>query len=188
VLGERILGILEDCWQRRDADGVIAESDEETGFSFNMDSISKVTASQRYVKDLAMRDRQEEGAVVLTIQEYEGSGGMHISLRLVVDQEGDKDESIMDAEEIVSRFELLRDCWVQLTDGLEGDELVEEVQELGEEVEELGEKVQELVEEVQELSEEVEELGEKVQENGEELGEEVKEMAEKAKKMEKGEE
>jgi uncharacterized coiled-coil DUF342 family protein len=114
------------------------------------------------------------------------SGGMHISLRLV---EGDKDES-MDAEKIVSRFELLRDCWVQLTDGLEGDELVEEVQELGEEVEELGEKVQELVEVVHELGEEVEELGEKVQENGEELEEEVKEMAEKAKakKMEKGEE
>jgi hypothetical protein len=135
VLGERILGILEDCWQRRDADGVIAQPDEETGFS--MDTVYKTTAGVRYVKDLAMRDRQE-GAVVLTIQEYEGgavcssSDGMHISLRLV-DQEGDEDEWVS-AEEIVSRFELLRDCWVQLTDGLEVEELGEKAQENGEEL------------------------------------------------------
>ncbi len=143
MLGERILGILEDCWQRRDADGVIAQPDEKTGFI--MDTVYKTTAGVRYVKDLAMRGRQEEGAVVLTIQEYEGgavcssSDSMHISLRLV-DQEGDKDES-MDAEKIVSRFELLRDCWVQLTHGLEVHELSDEVEELGEKAQENGEEL-----------------------------------------------
>ncbi len=67
------------------------------------------------------------------------SGGMHISLRLV-DQEGDKDESLS-AEKIVSRFELLRDYWVQLTHGLEVHELSDEVEELGEKAQENGEEL-----------------------------------------------
>jgi hypothetical protein len=64
---------------------------------------------------------------------------MHISLRLV-DQEGDKDESLS-AEKIVSRFELLRDYWVQLTHGLEVHELSDEVEELGEKAQENGEEL-----------------------------------------------
>ncbi len=191
VLGERILDILEACWQQRDADGVIAEPDKETGCS--MDSIGKVTAKLRYVKDLAMRGRPEE-TVEVTLTEYGDeakSTGMHISLDLI-NMEEDEDESFS-AEEIVSKFELLRDCWVQLTDGLEVEELVEEAEELGEEVEELGGEGRELGGEGnalggegkerrgegKELGEEVQELGEE----GKELGEEEKELGEEGKAL-----
>jgi prefoldin subunit 5 len=174
VLGERILGMLEDCWQQRDADGVIAEPDEETGWS--MDNISKVTAKLRYVKELGIRGRHEE-AVVVTLTEYEA--GMHISLDMV-GKEGDENKRLS-AVEIVSRFELLRDCWVQLTDGLEVEELVEEAEELGEEVEEIGEELEQLEEEVQELLEELQELegeGKEFGREGKKLGEEVQELGE----------
>ena len=84
--------------------------------------VKQVTSLLCYTKEVALDGRQELVEVGITemrmkeIKENQWRHCMEVGLKLV-DKENDNKKELS-AEEIVERWELLRDCWLQLAAGL----------------------------------------------------------------------
>jgi hypothetical protein len=130
ALSARFQPVIADCWQRRDAFGGIGDPAPSTGYK--LDLVSQETTRRCYVKRL-----KNEQLIEITLSECRKRDaeeewrpfGLHVKLRLVeegkdekkrpVEAGGKEEDKRLSGEEIVRRFELLRDAWQEVAKGLE---------------------------------------------------------------------
>ena len=133
ALSARFQPVIADCWQRRDAAGGIGDPAPSTGYK--LDLVSQETTRRCYVKRL-----KNKQLIEITLSEcrkrYAEEAwrpfGMNVELRLVEDGEEENKRPVeagrkegdqsLTGEEIVRRFELLRDAWQEVAQGLEDGE------------------------------------------------------------------
>jgi hypothetical protein len=127
ALSARFQPVIADCWQRCDAAGGIGDPAPSTGYK--LDLVSQETTRRCYVK------RMHEQLIEITLSECRKRYaeeewrpfGMHVKLRLVEEGEeekkglveDEKEDQRLSGEEIVRRFELLRDAWREIAQSLE---------------------------------------------------------------------